>query len=718
MDEALQMYEALEMYEAMYAAEPEPPLLQAVRAGRTAELKLMLTAGTDVNVRSPFDGSSALHLAAIHGRSRIASVLLKVGADEDALDEAGETPLMKAAELGHQPVMDILLNAGADTNVVSCSCARGRAALHFAAGEGHHGIVKALVDRGADADVQDDRGYTPMMWAILGGFLPTVNTLLVAGADPTIRNNAGVTALHGAANTGHSDIVATLLQAGVGKDILDDDGDTPLMWASRAGHLPVVRTLVNAGANQDVCSMDDEGLTALHAAAGEGYNSVVKTLLKSGANKDTLNKLGETPLIVAVSRGQLRVVKTLLDFGANFTIATTPQRHTALHYAAHVGREDIVSVLLASGAETLVTDSANRTPLVWAARDGNTRVVEVIMAQRTALGESSTDGCLALLLATRNGRDGVVSAILQGANKDALDCDGESPLIWAVTEGHLPMVNALVAAGVNVNARRGSDGSAVLHIAAGRGRDEMVSSLLRKGAYKDVLDNTGTTPLLWATAAGHLSAVETLLAAGANLNLRSREDDFSALHLAAGNGYHGIVSALLRSGADADVVDPNGDTALMWAAGNGHVGVVEVLLTGGADVTVRNSVEGEGYSALDWATKGGHVGIQEAIRGRLDGATKGVDVDGVLESVRGHTADPNDGDEEAWHRDSCDDQIGATEALNLGHRGQTETVPSLTERGGLSLGGVLSAPGWLDLEGIGLAVALLLWFSARCKLRS
>eukprot|EP00752_Nemacystus_decipiens_P008810 g7862.t1 len=587
------LYEALQMYEAeMHEVEPEHPLLQAVQAGRIAELKNLLGAGTDVNsIRSPFDGSSALHYAAMHGRSRIAQMLLKHKADKEALDHAGETPLIKAAELGEQPVVEILLNAGADANVVSCSCARGRAALHFAAGEGHHGIVQALLNHGADVDAQDDKGYTPIMWAIFGGSLPTAEILLAAGADVAIRNNNGVAALHGAAGEGHNAIASALLQAGASKDVLDLDGDTPLIWASRSGHLPVVKTLVNAGANLNVRGTDDEGLAALHVAAAQGYNRVVRTLLASGANKDILDELGQTPLTVAE------------------------------------------------------------------------------------------------------------------ANRDALDCYGERPLIWAVAEGHVPLVESLLAAGVNITVRRRSDGGAALHIAAGGGHDNIVSTLLRKGAYKNVLDNKGTTPLLWATAAGHLATVETLLAAGANFNLRSRDDGFSALHLAAGQGYHKIVSALLRRGADTDVADPNGDTALMWAAGNGDLRIVEILLAAGADVTVRNNVEG--YSAFDWATTGGHVGVQEAILRHTHDGTEGDDIEGGCKDMHlGPRTDPAD-PAQALDEDE----------FNFARQGVAGSA-RLADGGGRSFRGVLAVPGWPDVESICLAVALCLWFSARCKVRS
>lgn len=325
------------------------------------------------------------------------------------------------------------------------------------------------------------------------------------------------------------------------------------------------------------------------------------------------------------------------------------------------------------------------------------------MAERAALGYATKDGCEALRLANLKGHDGVLSILLRGANKDALDCDGERPLIWAVMGGHERMMETLVAAGVNVNVRRGADGCAALHLAAD---EHTVSTLLRKGAYKDVLDNKGRTPLMKAAERGHKPVVEALLAAGANFNIRSKEDGFSALHHAARKGDKEIVFALLRSGADVGVVDNNGDTALMWAAELGHQPVVETLLDAGADASIGNA---EGYSAIDRATKEGHAGVLQAIHRRL----AGVDA-----NDEAGCTDP--------HLPASTDQANATpqarveELAEFDFGGQTKTAESgsLTEGGGGgSLGGLLAVPAWLDLEGICLAICLFLWFTPRCKRR-
>lgn len=216
----------------------EPPLLQALQNGLIREAENLLSSGADVNVRSPFDGSAALHTAALSGRSGVALTLLEHGADKDALDDVGDTPLMKASERGNQAVVYTLLAAGAKFNIRSKH--DGRSALLLAATHGHEDIVYALFESGADVDMADHNGHTPLIWACRGNHLRVVDSLLYLGAKHNIRSTGstdgedvatGVTALHVAAGNGYSAIVDRLLGSRADTTVADDDKETPLIWA-------------------------------------------------------------------------------------------------------------------------------------------------------------------------------------------------------------------------------------------------------------------------------------------------------------------------------------------------------------------------------------------------------------------------------------------------------------------------------------------------------
>lgn len=123
------------------------------------------------------------------------------------------------------------------------------------------------------------------------------------------------------------------------------------------------------------------------------------------------------------------------------------------------------------------------------------------------------------------------------------------------------------------------------------------------GADPNFKDNDGYTPLMIAAYEGHFSVVETLLAAGVDVNITADDDEATALHTAAQRGFDGIVDALLKQEADKNALDKLGGTPLMGAAFNGRLPVVKTLLTARAGVNITDP---NGRSALHQATMEGH----------------------------------------------------------------------------------------------------------------
>lgn len=560
----------------------QTPLFWACRGGHLPVVETLAAAGADLAGAVDEDGYAPVHVAASEGHDEIVSFLLKKGADEDAADDQEETPLCKAARGGHLPVAKTLL--AADANVSGGW--PGSAALHLAAGEGHCGIVSLLLEKGADKDALDDEDETPMCKAAYGGHLAVVETLVAAGADV----NAGSSPLHLAAREGHGEIVAFLLMKGAEKEAINSNRHTPLIMAVGAGHIAVVKTLI--AADVDICSADFYGFTALHAAVVNGHDEIAAILAQEGADKDALeNRDDTTPLIMAASEGQLSMVETLAAAGADVNVRRAGDGTTALHCAVEHGYHKIVSVLLRNGADTDVRDKeGDDTPLMWALErsDVHVPIVEALLAAGADLN-TRCGGRVALHIAASEGHDEIVSLMLKnGAAKDVLDFTGQTPLCRAVAEGRLAVVEILVAAGADVNARSSSDAvETVLHVAARGGHNKIVSSLLKKGADKDALDNQGDTPLRLAVENDHLTVVETLVAAGASLHVLSSYDGYSVLDWASEQGKVLMMQAILGGGADVDARDRRGDTALHKAIENYQQDAVDALLDAGADIEMK-----------------------------------------------------------------------------------------------------------------------------------
>ena len=142
--------------------------------------------------------------------------------------------------------------------------------------------LKLLLEAGADVNVKNTYGYTPLMKAAFYGKLEVVKLLLESGADIEAKDKFGWTSLMVAAFYGKLEVVKLLLEAGADIEAKDEDGWTPLMKATNfSKNTEVVKELLDAGA--DVNAMNDDGYTSLMWAARNGNTKVAELLKRYGA---------------------------------------------------------------------------------------------------------------------------------------------------------------------------------------------------------------------------------------------------------------------------------------------------------------------------------------------------------------------------------------------------------------------------------------------------
>ena len=160
----------------------------------------------------------------------------------------------------------------------------------------------------------------------------------------------------------------------------------------------------------------------------------------------------------------------------------------------------------------------------------------------------------------------VAAMVKGGANVNARNEEGWSPLAMAAADGHLGTMEGLLAAGANVHARD-KNGGTPLHYAAEYGKSPaVVQALLEAGANVHARDEEGWSPLELAAAYGESpGVVRALLAGGANVNARDEEHGATPLHYAARDGNSpGVAKALLAAGADINARDKEGKTPCDW----------------------------------------------------------------------------------------------------------------------------------------------------------
>ena len=250
------------------------PLIVAAIGGHNQVVEELIRKGARVNVKSNTQ-RTALWYASCNGHCSVVKTLCAAGADTNVQDQWGLTPLMCAAWRGRDEIVCELIRAGASVNVVTSSeglgVAAGSTALHFAADK-NCSAVKRLCAAGADTNVQNQEGVTPLMRAV---------------------------------KRGSDEIVCELIRAGASVNVQYQEGHTPLMWAAEKGSDEIVCELIRAGASVNVVTSSEwwEGLaagsTALHYAAACNHIKCGVLLVEAGADMTVRNKESKSPLDLA-----------------------------------------------------------------------------------------------------------------------------------------------------------------------------------------------------------------------------------------------------------------------------------------------------------------------------------------------------------------------------------------------------------------------------------
>ena len=163
------------------------------------------------------------------------------------------TPLMQAAELDRLELIKIELAAGADVNARD---QRGWTPLMHACMTrlASSRVVLTLISAGADVNARDKVGRTPLIWAATTGgaedAVAKVRLLVAAHADPNVKSSFGETALYSAVGAGNAEIVSELLTAGADANARVVEGRTVLSIARAAGDTEMVSLLSRAGARE------------------------------------------------------------------------------------------------------------------------------------------------------------------------------------------------------------------------------------------------------------------------------------------------------------------------------------------------------------------------------------------------------------------------------------------------------------------------------------
>ena len=399
-----------------------------------------------------------------------------------------------------------------------------------------------------------------------------VRQLLKAGADPNVRNELNTTPLLEAAFNSNADIIEALLDAHADPNAAGADGQTPLMLVARGTNVAAAQLLLKRGANPNAHE-SQRGQTALMWAVANSQGPMARLLIESGADVDAKTATDlMTPLVSAEPRAQPR----------------SPGGMTALMFASREGCLDCVTALVEKGASIDRPDPEGVTPLLWAIWNTRFDVAKYLIDHGANVGRFDWWGRTPLYLAV----DYVT--LPHGGRPDQPSLDRTLPIDivrlllekGADPNPQLKMIAPLRATGND----RGLDpmlspGTTPLIRAAKAMDVESMKALIDHGADITLANSRNMTATLAASGMGStdadtrgyfttsdvqeraIAALDLMLRSGGPINGKAGQFAQVPLHGVAFWGWNRVVEYLLQKGADINLADSRGYTAVDYAMG-------------------------------------------------------------------------------------------------------------------------------------------------------
>lgn len=379
--------------------------------------------------------------------------------------------------------------------------------------------------------------------------------------------------------------------------------------------VPFVALSLQFASAADLKTMSSAG-ARLIGAASDGDKKMIQGLLKDGVDVNARDWDELTALIPAASAGHLEICKFLVKEGIDVN-AKDKDGITALMEASIMGHNQVVEFLIKSGADVSATASSEVTALWLAASGGRVDVMKTLLKKGADANNARVDGINALMTASVGGYSEAAALLLEnGADSKAKDNDNLTPLMNAAENGNFETVKLLVehANDPDYVNQMSNTGFTPLIVASAHGHVDALAYLIDAGAEVDAVGENLVTALMYASAANHIDAMKLLIEKGNADIEKLHSNGGTALLEASTGGMFEAMKLLVEKGAQVDFTDSDGVTPLMAIASQGKTEaqalIIDSLKKTMSDKELTdhiNLLSYSGGSSVMFAAAGGHV---------------------------------------------------------------------------------------------------------------
>lgn len=602
--------------------------------------------------------ASQLSHAAMHDDVEMLDTLLKRKANIDGLDCDNYTPLKQAVSANAINATEHLIELGADVNHSlttkfnwgrisqweACEslngsedhCSFGFTPLHTAAASGSIECFNLLLKSGANLDALGFDSTDIMLHASHIKISNSVNMNRLVGESP----------LQCAAENGHCDIIKIILDHQTQRNAVNvNDLSRALTRAVAMRKAPAVKLLLENGANPNFA--DNECRSAYQIASSSPLNKavfdIITAYLKSQKYKERTKDLSETSknLLLAVSSDDLDEVEKLLKVGAN-PYVSKPNGKNAFQKAAKKNNLPLLTLLYEKTSieykskydfqficNAELREDITSLRLARAFKTGDLREVNHIFegsnSQQIDVSDIDAEGNTYLHRACKSNRFDIVQYFIsQGADVNAINYKGETPLMVSMNEGEQSelIVRVLLTHNASVGIPDLSNKTEVMH-AAEKGQGNVLSFLASyPGINVDVgvIDKAGENLFLLAVKSGSLDCVQKIIALGSNVQSKNNQGENALACLAHSESVSSqIVDFLIQAGIAVDAKNNSNETAFQIALQNKHVSLCFKLMAARLLFLIANKqIECNDQADIDLLFKiGGQINQRDAAGRRL-----------------------------------------------------------------------------------------------------